>query len=69
MVCTTRNNDYVQVGARGQEKHVAPMYVVALDTHIVMHIACGSTHTVAVTGEYRSCWQTVKSGIWMVHQH
>ncbi|KAG0575477.1 hypothetical protein KC19_5G006600 [Ceratodon purpureus] len=48
-VYTTGNNDYGQLGARGQGKHVVPMRVAALDTHIVTHIACGSTHTVAVT--------------------
>ena len=58
-VYTTGNNDYGQLGARGQGKHVVPMRVAALDTHIVTHIACGSTHTVAVTGEYQSCWQNM----------
>lgn len=50
-VYTTGNNDSGQVGVRGLDKHVFPIRVAALDTHIVTHIACGSTHTVAVTGE------------------
>ena len=49
-VYTTGSNDSGQLGARGRDQQVVPMRVAALDTHIVTHIACGSTHTVAVTG-------------------
>lgn len=55
-IYTTGSNDSGQLGVRGQEGHVVPMRVAALDTHIVTHIACGSTHTVAVTGDNQSCW-------------
>lgn len=54
-VYTTGSNDSGQLGARGGNEQVVPMRVAALDTHIVTHIACGSTHTVAVTGNYQSC--------------
>lgn len=49
-IYTTGSNDFGQLGAKGREAQLIPVRVAALDTHIVTHIACGPTHTVAVTG-------------------
>lgn len=49
-VYTTGSNDVGQLGAKGRESQVSPVRVAALDTHTIIHIACGLAHTVAVTG-------------------
>ncbi|KAH8943563.1 hypothetical protein BDL97_13G058500 [Sphagnum fallax] len=48
-VYTTGSNDLGQLGAKGRESQVSPVRVAALDTHTIIHIACGLAHTVAVT--------------------
>lgn len=66
-VYTTGSNDSGQLGVRGRDRQVVPTRVTALDTHIVTHIACGSTHTVAVTGNYQSYRQRSKCSTCILH--
>lgn len=49
-IYTTGSNDFGQLGANGREAQLSPVRVAALERYIVTHIACGPTHTVAVTG-------------------
>lgn len=43
------NNESGQLGFGGREGSSLPVRVAALDTRTVVHLACGSSHTVAVT--------------------
>ncbi|KAI5073199.1 hypothetical protein GOP47_0011212 [Adiantum capillus-veneris] len=48
-VYTTGSNESGQLGTHLPENQLLPEPVAALDTQIVVHVACGQGHTVAVT--------------------